>query len=327
VEKNLLEVKNLSTHFQTDTGEVKAVNDVSFSVERGRTVCIVGESGCGKSVTSLSIMRLVDAPGKIVSGEILFDGNNLLQLSEGDMCDLRGNKLSMIFQEPMTALNPVLTIGQQMVEPLMRHKMMSRRQALGKSIELIQKVGIPRPEKIAESYPHELSGGMLQRIMIATSLSCNPELLIADEPTTALDVTIQAQILDLLRALKEDLHMSMLFITHDLGVVAEIADEVVVMYAGKVIEKAPVLDLFAHPQHPYTQGLLKCKPRIGEKRKRLYTIPGQVPDLAGLHDCCYFHDRCTKCRDICRNQSPHLTASGDGHETACWLNGKEQPDE
>lgn len=321
--KNLLEVSHLTTCFHTNTGTVRAVDDVSFTVPEGRTVCLVGESGCGKSVTSLSVMRLVDYPGRIESGKILFEGRDLLRLSEGDMCDIRGSRLSMIFQEPMTALNPVLTIGRQMTEPLTEHLGMTYRQALARAVELIRQVGIPRAEKIAECYPHQLSGGMLQRIMIAIALSCRPALLIADEPTTALDVTIQAQILDLLRELRREIHMSMLFITHDLGVVAEIADEVVVMYAGRVVERAPVLELFAHPRHPYTRGLLQCKPRIGDRRKRLYTIPGQVPELTGDTGFCLFSGRCPQCREICRHQAPSLAETAPGHSVACWCSGKE----
>ena len=316
--KNLLEVRRLTTCFHTGGGVVRAVNNVSFTVPEGRTVCLVGESGCGKSVTSLSVMRLIDSPGRIESGEIFFEGRDLLRLSEGDMCDLRGNRLSMIFQEPMTALNPVIPIGRQIAEPLTRHKGMSYRQALAHAVELIRQVGIPRAEQIAECYPHQLSGGMLQRVMIAIALSCRPALLIADEPTTALDVTIQAQILDLLRELRSQIHMSMLFITHDLGVVAEIADEVVVMYAGRVVERAPVQELFAHPGHPYTKGLLQCKPRIGDRRRRLYTIPGQVPELTGDTGYCLFSGRCPECREECRHKVPPLRQISPEHAVACW---------
>lgn len=317
--KPILEVKNLNTYFYTDDAVVKAVDDVSFSIPRGQTVCIVGESGCGKSVASLSIMGLVSKPGKIIGGEILFEERDLLKLGSNEMRSLRGNDIAMIFQEPMTALNPVFTIGQQMSEVLMEHQLLDKKAAYYQSEQLIEKVGIPEADRIIGYYPHQLSGGMLQRIMIAIALSCHPKLLIADEPTTALDVTIQAQILDLLHQLKSKLGMSVLFITHDLGVVAEIADYVVVMYAGKIIEAATVLELFQNPQHPYMQGLLKCKPRIGQHKNRLYTIRGQVPELVNLGNCCYFNGRCDFCQEICKHHMPLLAADGNGHKVACWL--------
>ncbi|MEQ6358421.1 ABC transporter ATP-binding protein [Thermoanaerobacter thermohydrosulfuricus] len=318
--KNLVEFRNLKTFFYTEEGVVKAVNDVSFSIREGETVCIVGESGCGKSVTALSLMRLIQSPpGKIEGGEIIFDGRDILKLSEAEMRRIRGNEIGMIFQEPMTSLNPVLTIGEQIMEPLMVHKLMTKKEAWNKAIELIKQVGIPRAEQIMTSYPHELSGGMRQRIMIAIALSCDPKLLIADEPTTALDVTIQAQILDLLRKIKQERNMALMLITHDLGIVAEIADYVVVMYAGKVIEEAPVRELFKNPKHPYTRGLLKAKPIIGQRQERLYTIPGQVPNPIGLGDYCYFSDRCEYAMDICRQKIPQLTADENGHKVACWL--------
>lgn len=315
----LLEIKNLKTYFYIDKEVGKAVDDVSFSIRPGETVCVVGESGCGKSVTSLSIMRLISEPGKIVDGKILFNGRNLLDLNRDEMRGLRGNDIAMIFQEPMTSLNAVLTIGQQMIEPLMEHRSLSKKEAYQQSVALIKKVGIPRAEEIIHAYPHELSGGMLQRIMIAIALSCEPKLLIADEPTTALDVTIQAQILDLLRRIKEEFNMSILLITHDLGIVAEIADHVVVMYAGKVIEQASVLELFQNPRHPYTRGLLKSKPTIGQRKKRLYSIQGQVPNIMELGEGCYFSDRCEHCMDICKNKAPRFTIDSTGHQTACWL--------
>ncbi len=318
--KNLVEFRNLKTYFYTEQGVVKAVNDVSFSIREGETVCVVGESGCGKSVTALSLMRLIPfPPGKIEGGEIIFDGQDILKLSEAEMRKIRGNKIGMIFQEPMTSLNPVLTIGEQIMEPLRVHKLMTKKEAWNKAVELIKQVGIPRAEQIMTSYPHELSGGMRQRIMIAIALSCDPKLLIADEPTTALDVTIQAQILDLLRKLKQERNMALMLITHDLGIVAEMADYVVVMYAGKVIEEAPVRELFKNPKHPYTRGLLKAKPIIGQRQERLYTIPGQVPNPIGLGDYCYFSDRCEYAMDICRQKIPQLAADENGHKVACWL--------
>lgn len=319
MEKPLIEVKNLKTYFYIDKEEVKAVDDVSFSIKKGQTVCVVGESGCGKSVTSLSIMGLINEPGKVVGGEILFEGKNLLEMKKHELRSLRGNDISMIFQEPMTSLNPVFTVGSQIVEPLMEHLLLTKKEAYEKAIELIKKVGIPRAEEIIHAYPHELSGGMLQRIMITIALSCNPKLIIADEPTTALDVTIQAQILDLLRQIKEESNTSILLITHDLGVVAEMADYVVVMYAGKVIEEAPVVELFKNPKHPYTQGLLKAKPVIGNRKERLYSIQGQVPNLIELKESCYFSDRCDHCKEICKNKIPQLKEIGSGHKTACWL--------
>ncbi len=319
MERPLVELRNLKTYFYVEQEVSKAVNDISFTVKAGETVCIVGESGCGKSVTALSLMRLVSDPGKIVGGEIYFAGNDLLKFKEAEMRRLRGADIAMIFQEPMTALNSVFTIGQQMVEPLMEHRFLSKKEAYRKASELIQTVGIPRAEEICLAYPHELSGGMLQRIMIATALSCEPKLLIADEPTTALDVTIQAQILDLLRQMKSEFNMSILFITHDLGVVAEMADRVIVMYAGKIIEEAPVLELFSHPKHPYTQGLLKSKPIIGRHEKRLYSIPGQVPNLVELKESCYFSDRCQHCLEFCKTKAPELVAGPGEHKTACYL--------
>ena len=316
----LVEFKNLKTYFYTEAGTVKAVNDVSFSIREGQTVCVVGESGCGKSITALSMMRLIASPpGKIEGGEIIFDGKDLLKLREEEMRLMRSKELAMIFQEPMSSLNPVLTIGVQIMEPLIEHLYMSKRKARERAIELIKLVGIPRAEEIVDSYPHELSGGMRQRVMIAIALSCSPKLLIADEPTTALDVTIQAQILDLLRTIKEKRNMSMMLITHDLGVVAEMADYVVVMYAGKVIEEAPVEELFKNPRHPYTKGLLEAKPVIGQRKERLYTIPGQVPNPIGLEDNCHFSERCAFCMDICREKQPELRKVSKGSKVACWL--------
>jgi len=319
--KDLVQFRNLETHFHTSAGVVKAVDKISFSIREGETVGVVGESGCGKSVTAMSLMRLVEGPhGVIAGGEILYEGKDLLKLSKREMARIRGKDISIIFQEPMTSLNPVLTIGDQITEPLMMHLLLSRKEARQRAIELIELVGIPRAEQIYDAYPHELSGGMRQRIMIAIALSCNPKLLIADEPTTALDVTIQAQILDLMREIKRKLGTAIMLITHDLGVVAEMADYVIVMYAGKIIEEAPVLELFQNPQHPYTKGLLKAKPVLGQSQERLYSIPGQVPNPIELEDNCHFHDRCEFCMDICRQQQPPFREHGEKlHKTACWL--------
>ena len=321
--KNLVEFKNLKTYFYTEDGIVKAVNDVSFNVREGETIGIVGESGCGKSVTSMSLMRLIpNPPGKIVGGDILFEGKSVLKMTDEEMRELRGNKVSVIFQEPMTSLNPVFTIGDQISEAIILHQKISEAEALKKSIEMLKLVGIPRAEEIAASYPHELSGGMRQRAMIAMAVSCNPKLLIADEPTTALDVTIQAQILDIMRDLKTKLNTSIMLITHDLGVIAEMADYVVVMYAGKVVEEAPVLELFKNPMHPYTVGLLKSKPIINQESDRLYSIPGQVPNPIGMPDNCYFCQRCEKKIDKCSKSIPDLIEVKEGHKVACWLYGE-----
>ncbi|AQY36759.1 ABC transporter ATP-binding protein [Bacillus cereus] len=317
--KAVVELKDLQTHFQTEEGTVKAVNHVSFAVREGETVCVVGESGCGKSVTALSIMGLIAESGSVVGGDILYEGKSLLGMKEKELRSLRGNDIAMIFQEPMTSLNPVFTVGEQIVETLREHELLSKNEAYKKAIELIRKVGIARADEIVHSYPHELSGGMLQRIMIAVALSCNPKLLIADEPTTALDVTIQAQILDLLRQVKEEFKTSILLITHDLGVVAEMADYVVVMYGGKVIEEAPVLEIFQNPKHPYTKGLLKSKPVMGKRIDKLYSIPGQVPNLVGLGEFCYFSGRCEHCMEICEKEAPNLNVNDENHKVACWL--------
>ncbi|ANC05827.1 MULTISPECIES: ABC transporter ATP-binding protein [Bacillus] len=315
----VVELKDLQTHFQTEEGTVKAVNHVSFAVREGETVCVVGESGCGKSVTALSIMGLIAESGSVVGGDILYEGKSLLGMKEKELRSLRGNDIAMIFQEPMTSLNPVFTVGEQIVETLREHELLSKNEAYKKAIELIRKVGIARANEIVHSYPHELSGGMLQRIMIAVALSCNPKLLIADEPTTALDVTIQAQILDLLRQVKEEFKTSILLITHDLGVVAEMADYVVVMYGGKVIEEAPVREIFQNPKHPYTKGLLKSKPVMGKRIDKLYSIPGQVPNLVGLGEFCYFSGRCEHCMEICEKEAPNLNVNDENHKVACWL--------
>ena len=311
---DILEVKNLRTAFRTEYGWVNAVDGVSFSVAPGRTLGIVGESGCGKSVTSLSIMRLIpDPPGRVVGGEILYKGKDLLKFTESDMRSIRGNEISMIFQEPMTSLNPVFTIGDQIMEPLRVHQKLSRADARKKAIDMLKLVNIPSPESRVDEYPHQLSGGMRQRVMIAMALACNPQVLIADEPTTALDVTIQAQILELLRDVRERLGMALILITHDLGVVAETADDVMVMYAGKAVEQGPVAEIFARPRHPYTQGLLGSIPKTASHAQRLLAIPGMVPALHELPKGCSFQDRCPHVMDKCRAEEPTLK---DG--VSCW---------
>ena len=322
--KTLVEFKNVKTDFHTEAGVVKAVNDVSFKIKEGETVCVVGESGCGKSVTSMSLMRLIQAPiGKIEGGEIFYKGKDILKLTDEEMRKIRGNEIAMIFQEPMSSLNPVFTVGSQIMEAIMLHQQCDKKVARERAIEMIKLVGIPRADEIVDAYPHELSGGMRQRIMIAMALSCNPNVLIADEPTTALDVTIQAQILDLMRKIKKELNTAILLITHDLGVVAEMADYVVVMYAGKVIEEGPVLDIFKNPTHPYTKGLLKSKPVLGSGEERLYSIPGQVPNPIGMKDSCYFNDRCEYCMEKCKSEIPHLRKISENHKVACWLHNDE----
>lgn len=317
--KDLVEFKSLKTYFYTEDGIVKAVDDVSFKIKVGETIGVVGESGCGKSVTAMSLMRLIpNPPGKIVGGEILFEGRNVLELKDSEMREIRGNAISVIFQEPMTSLNPVFTIGDQISEVLILHQGLNKLQAKEKSIEMLKLVGIPRAEEIVNCYPHELSGGMRQRAMIAMAIACNPKLLIADEPTTALDVTIQAQILDLMRNLKDKLNSSIMLITHDLGVIAEMADYVVVMYCGKVIEEAPVKEIFANPLHPYTIGLLNSKPTITRDMDRLYSIPGQVPNPIGLNEDCHFCPRCEKVLKHCKEKQPHLINVNENHKVACW---------
>jgi oligopeptide/dipeptide ABC transporter ATP-binding protein len=311
--EKVLEVRNLKTSFFTEGGEVRAVDDVSFDVFRGRTLGIVGESGCGKSVTSLSIMRLIpNPPGRIVGGQILYQGKDLVKLTAAEMRKIRGNEISMIFQEPMTSLNPVFTVGNQVCEAIALHQDLSRKATRDKAVEMLKLVGIPSPEKRVDDYPHQLSGGMRQRVMIAMALSCNPHVLIADEPTTALDVTIQAQILDLLKDLQQKVGMGLVLITHDLGVVAEVADEVVVMYAGRVVEQAPVRELFANPKMPYTRGLLNSIPTLSKdptgkvKKKRLEAIPGIVPNMLELPVGCRFQERCPYVIEKCREAEPEL---------------------
>ena len=323
----LLEVKNLETEFRVKRGQVKAVNGVSFEVEKGEILAVVGESGSGKSVTSLSIMGLIRDPGKIVGGQILFNGEDLLKKNTREMEQIRGDKISMIFQEPMTSLNPVYRIKDQIMENILTHEKVSKEVALKRSIEMLDLVSIPAPERRAYDYPHQMSGGMRQRVMIAMALSCHPELLIADEPTTALDVTIQAQILDLINRLRKKLGMAVLLITHDLGVVAETADRVVVMYCGRVVEQAKVLDLFTDPKHPYTRGLLDSIPKLDEDRKRLYMIKGIVPDPTHLPKGCAFADRCDHCMEKCREHMPALVDQGNGRKVRCFLESDEVEDQ
>jgi len=315
----LLEVRNLRTHFDTDRGLFRAVDGISFDVPKGRTVGLVGESGCGKSVTSLSIMGLVPSPpGRIEADALRFEGRDLLAMSADDRRRLRGGQMSMIFQEPMTSLNPVRTIGHQIIEAIRAHTDLSRAAARARAIEVLDLVRIPSPASRIDEFPHRLSGGMRQRVMIAMALSCDPQLLIADEPTTALDVTIQAQILDLLHDLQARLGMAILIITHDLGVIAEIADDVIVMYAGKIVESATVAQLFADPQHPYTIGLLGSIPRLGEYRERLATIEGTVPSPANQPKGCRFSPRCPFADARCVSEPPPLRDLGARHQVACW---------
>ncbi|MGH8618121.1 MAG: ABC transporter ATP-binding protein [Burkholderiales bacterium] len=320
----LLEVEDLQTHFFTRDGIVRAVDGVSFTVNAGETLAVVGESGCGKSVTSLTILRLIASPpGRVVGGSIRFEGRELLALPESAMRKIRGNEISMIFQEPMTSLNPVLTIGRQIGEALVLHRGLGKAEAAARAVEMLQLVKIPEAERRVTEYPHQLSGGMRQRVMIAMALACNPRLLIADEPTTALDVTIQAQILDLMRELKAKTGAAIVLITHDLGVVAEMAQRVVVMYAGRKVEEAPVGALFAHPRHPYTQGLLQSIPRLGVAqqggaRPRLAEIPGTVPSLKEAIPGCLFAPRCAHATERCHREYPPLETKAPGHTVACW---------
>jgi oligopeptide/dipeptide ABC transporter ATP-binding protein len=309
------------TQFHTAKGIAKAVDGISFSVPEGKTVGIVGESGCGKSVTALSIMRLIAPPGRIVSGEILFHGQDLLLLSETEMREIRGNRISMIFQEPMSSLNPVHRIGDQIAEAIRLHKPTSRRKASETAVEMLSRVGIPDPGKRAHQYPHQMSGGMRQRVMIAMALACDPDLIIADEPTTALDVTIQAQILDLMNRLRKDTRTSILLITHDLGLVAENAHSVIIMYAGRIVEQAPVIELFREPRHPYTIGLMASVPKIDAERKQdgmLHPIPGVVPSLFELLPGCAFGERCGRSSERCRQEDPPLRQVAGDHLVRCW---------
>ncbi|MFQ5456032.1 MAG: ABC transporter ATP-binding protein [Nitrospirota bacterium] len=345
----LLEIKDLKVYFYTLKGIVRAVDGVTLNIDRGEIVGVVGESGSGKSVTAMSIMRLIpEPPGKIAGGGLYFEGRDVIKLKEGEMQKIRGKKISMIFQEPMTALNPVFTVGEQIGEMLRLHLNMTRKDATDKSVELLNLVGISAPERRIKEYPHQLSGGMRQRIMIAMAVSCNPSLVIADEPTTALDVTIQAQIMDLILRLKEEFGMAIMFITHNFGVVTEICKRVVVMYAGKIVEESDIMTIFEEPRHPYTEGLLKAIPCMDDtgvkdskssllpplskggrrdfKTKRLYEIKGRVPDLYNIPEGCRFNPRCPYVMDICKREEPPLLDVGGGHHSACWLvtNNSEQ---
>ena len=321
----LIEFDRLSVQFATEQGVARAVQEVSFAIHAGESVAVVGESGCGKSVTALSLMGLLPpAPACRLGGEVRLDAANLLALPPAAWRPLRGRDIAMVFQEPMSALNPVLSVGEQLMEPLLTHRQLSPAAAWQQAIALLQQVGIARPEAIAASYPHQLSGGMLQRVMLAIAISCQPRLLIADEPTTALDVTIQAQILDLLRRLQQASGMALLLITHDLGIVAEMADRVVVMYAGRVVETGSVRDIFRHPQHPYTQGLLASRPVPGRRLDRLAAIPGQVPSPLALPDYCAFAERCPHVRPACLQRQPVLQATSHTQQAACLLLNAEE---
>lgn len=314
----LLEVKSLCTEFPVKRGVVRAVDDVSFEVSEGEILAIVGESGSGKSVTSLSVMGLLAEPGHVAGGEMTFDGKDLVHLSEKEYREMRGNDMAMIFQEPMTSLNPVYRIGDQIVEAIRTHEKVSKKEALTRAIDLLRKVGIPSPEARVRDYPHQMSGGMRQRVMIAMALACNPKLLIADEPTTALDVTIQAQILDLLRNLKDQINSSIMFITHDLGVIAEMADYVVVMYAGRIVEQGTAEEIFSHPAHPYTIGLMASKPVVGRQVDKLYSIPGKVPNPINMPNYCYFKDRCEMCVNGCEGDYPCEVSISPTHKVSCY---------
>ncbi|WDL98422.1 ABC transporter ATP-binding protein [Alicyclobacillus sp. ALC3] len=316
----LLAVRDLKTYFINRHTEVHAVDGINLEVMPGQVVCIVGESGCGKSMTSLSIMRLVPQPhGKIVGGRIELNGRNLLELTERQMRDLRGNEISMIFQEPMTALNPVLTIGDQVTEVLVRHRNMNKREAYAKAVDMLQVVGVPRAAEMVHEYPHQLSGGLRQRVMIAMAMVCEPKLLIADEPTTALDVTIQAQVLDLMKKMRAEFGTSIVLITHDLGVVADMADHVLVMYAGQIVESAGADEMFEHPEHPYTKALLASIPSLDEEKDTLYSIPGTVPNASAYPHGCRFAERCPIAQANCREKMPELRELRPGHFARCEL--------
>ena len=318
--EKLLEVRDLRVHFRTHGGEVQAVRGVSFDLHKGETLCIVGESGCGKSVTAQTIMRLIPMPpGRIVSGSIRFQGKDLTKLSEREMQRVRGRSMGMIFQDPMTSLNPTMTIGRQIAEPLIKHQGMRPDQARARAVELLHMVGIPNPEERVRQYPHQFSGGMRQRAMIAIALACNPALLIADEPTTALDVTIQAQILELMQDLKKRLGTAIILITHDLGVVARMADRIAVMYAGQIVEQGTAEEIFHHPKHPYTEALLRSIPRLDDRRDRLQAIPGTPPDLFAPPAGCPFAARCPYTMRVCHDYDPALEEIRPGHYAKCWL--------
>jgi oligopeptide/dipeptide ABC transporter ATP-binding protein len=318
--KPLISVRDLRTYFYTDAGVARAVDGVSFDIEQGKTLALVGESGCGKSVSALSVLRLIpNPPGRIEGGSIVFDGTNLLDLTEPAMRGMRGNNISMIFQEPMTSLNPVFRIGGQIAAAIRVHKDVSKAEARNQAVELLKKVGIPAPEQRVDDYPHQLSGGMRQRVMIAMALACGPKLLIADEPTTALDVTIQAQILELLSQLQDETGMAILLITHNLGIVADLADDVAIMYAGKIVERGPIREVYRAPQHPYTVGLFASLPSMHHRGDRLATIRGQVPAATRFPDGCRFYPRCPHAMDVCEPNEPPLIAQSDVHRVACWL--------
>ena len=323
----LLEIGSLRTYFFTRKAVIRAVDGVDLRIDSGETVGVVGESGCGKTMTALSVLRLFPSPpGKIVEGRILFEGKNIVELAHSEIRKIRGNRISMIFQEPMTSLNPVYTIGHQIMEPLILHQGLGRKDAKARAVEMLRHVGIPSPDRRIHEFPHQLSGGMRQRAMIAMALSCQPRLLIADEPTTALDVTIQAQILDLMVKLKEESDTAIMLITHNLGVVAQMAQRILVMYAGRVVEEAPVYELFDHPLHPYTQGLLRSIPKLKQIRSkekvRLQEIPGLVPNLSRLPKGCSFNPRCHSAMTVCREQPPPLVEAGQKHLVRCWLREK-----
>ncbi|WP_413301009.1 ABC transporter ATP-binding protein [Bacillus sp. 1P10SD] len=314
----LLEIKGLSTVFNTDFGVFPAIKDVNLSLKKGETLCVVGESGSGKTITSMSLMQLLPSSGKIASGEIIFQDKDLVKLNRKEMNKIRGKSISMIFQDPMSALDPVYTCGSQITEAIKIHQEVSKEEANDKAIKLLKQVGIPHPETIFHTFPHELSGGMCQRVMIAMALSCNPQLLIADEPTTALDVTVQARILDLLNRIKREFNMAILLITHDLGVVAEMADRVAVMYAGQIVEEADVMTIFKKPKHPYTKGLIKSVPPLHQKDKTLYSIPGSVPTINSMPKGCRFHPRCSFATDVCIEKEPDLRNINNLHTVKCW---------
>lgn len=315
---SLLKIEDLKTYFYIGNQEIKAVDGISFNVERNETLAVVGESGSGKSVTALSVMRLINPPGEIVQGEITFNDVNVLKLSEKQMCMVRGDRISMIYQEPMMSLNPAISVGDQIKEALVIHKTVPKAEAKKRALQLMNFVSIPEAEVRYNDLPAKFSGGMRQRIMIAIAIACNPDLLIADEPTTALDVTIQAEIMELLRSMKNQLNMSMMLITHDLGVVAENADRVIVMYCGKIMEEASVKDLFRKPMHPYTVGLMKCIPRIDSSVDKLYSIPGYIPHPSQFPEGCRFNDRCEHATDKCREKMPELIELEEGHKVRCW---------
>lgn len=319
--EKLLEVKELRTEFfSSKKSSVTAVEEVSFEIQKGEIVGLVGESGCGKSVTSLSIMQLLkDTPGKVTNGEVIFEGKDLLKASKAEMLDIRGGRMSMIFQEPMSSLNPAMRIDKQMIEGIRLHTSLNKEQARERAAKILSQVGIPDPQRVLKNYPHQLSGGMSQRVMIAMAMSCDPKLLIADEPTTALDVTIQAQILELMKKIQKEQGTSILLITHDLGVVAEMCSRVIVMYAGKIVEEAPVGVLFGNPSHPYTQGLIASVPKLGSGVKVLPSIPGSVPDLSSMPKGCRFAPRCKYATDKCREQEPELKAINENQKCRCWL--------